>query len=141
MLFKWETVTRGQVKRSWITPPSPWSTTLKHTICHDGDESVLVKTKKSRTHSKSDCEELITKLMLHVILPDPKTEGMDPDTYMGQLMDSPHGTKLILKTALELGSYFSQITDEEMNACSMEVVLMVCTNNTEDLKSIFLEQT
>ena len=78
--------------------------------------------------------------MLHVILPDPKTEGVDPDTYLAQLVDSLYGTKLVLKTALELGSYFPQITDEQMNAYSMEVVSMARTNNTEGLKSIFLEK-
>ena len=94
------------------------------------------KKSKSERESSSSSAELIPRPMHSVILPDPKTEGVDPDTYLSQLVQAMYGTKLVLRTALELGHFFPQITDEQMNAYSMEVVSVARANNTQGLQEI-----
>lgn len=90
-----------------------------------------------RTISRPIIKEVMEQPML---LPDPKTSGIDPDTYLGQLVEAIYGTKIVLKTGLELTDFFPPITEEQMSAYSMDVVTMARTNDVEGLKSIFREK-
>ncbi|KAL7555814.1 hypothetical protein ACA910_021507 [Epithemia clementina (nom. ined.)] len=122
-------------------PPSPRKPTLKHVISTVKRESPSSEAdlKKSRTgsllKSTSSCG-LIPRPVNTDLLPDPKTDGVDPDTYLSQLVQAMYGTKLVLKTAFELGNFFPDITEDQMNAYSMEVVSVARANDVKRLEEI-----
>mmetsp|Transcript_16766 Transcript_16766/g.34612 ORF Transcript_16766/g.34612 Transcript_16766/m.34612 type:complete len:526 (-) Transcript_16766:131-1708(-) len=101
-------------------------------------------TKRSRTGSmKQESPATLMPRMIPkptLILPDPRTDGIDPDTYLSQLVEAVYGVKVALKTGLELGDFFPPITEEQMGAYSMDVVTMARTNDVEGLKTIYKEK-
>lgn len=96
------------------------------------------KSKKSST--AAGAYDLIPRPLHSQLLPDPRTEGVDPDTYLAQLVEAVYGAKLVLKTALELGDFFPELTEDQTNAYSMDVVSVARANDTERLKEIFEER-
>ena len=77
---------------------------------------------------------------LQVLLPSPKTEGVDPDEYLSQLVQALQpGLVLKIKTSKSLGDYFPVISEEQMAGYSTEVVNLARTNDVGGLKAFFRE--
>jgi len=75
-----------------------------------------------------------------MLLPDPRTDGIDPDTYLSQLVEAIYGAKLDLKTGIELGDFFPAITDEQESAYSLDVVNLARNNDVVGLKEVYVSQ-
>jgi hypothetical protein len=91
---------------------------------------------ESQGPTSSFPQNIIRPPTLDVILPSPNTAGVDPDTYLSQLVEALYGVKLGTKPALELDGFFSNITDEQMAAYDMEVVTAARENNLDGLRKI-----
>jgi len=92
--------------------------------------------KKQAVRRKPAPEMIIRPPVLDIILPDPKTAGVDPDAYLAQLVEALYGVKLQTKPALDLGEFFPKITDEQMAAYDVEVVTAARENNIKELRQI-----
>ena len=77
---------------------------------------------------------------LQVLFPCPKTEGVDPDEYLVQLVQALQpGLVLKIKTSKSLGDYFPVITEEQMARYGTQVVSLARTNDVDGLKAFFRE--
>lgn len=69
-------------------------------------------------------------------LPDPSVGKVSPDDFLLQLVKAQWGITLESKPALSLEGFFSKITDDQMEAYSMQVVSLVRNNDLPALKKL-----
>jgi hypothetical protein len=67
-------------------------------------------------------------------LPDPKTADVDPDEYLIQLVEALYGVSPKTKSALDLKDYFSETTEAQMAAYTMQVVAVTRENDVKKLQ-------
>jgi len=104
--------------------------------------------KRSRASSPSppsernhfDEDVIPSPKQIQVILPSPKTEGVDPDEYLVQLVGALHpGVNLKTKSSKKLDDFFPVITEEQMARYGTQVVNMARQNDVAGLRSFFQE--
>lgn len=71
------------------------------------------------------------------ILPDHKTSGIDPDSYLIELVEALWGIKVKVQKASCLDDFFSAVTDEQMANYSMNVVGLARDNKVSDLREFY----
>lgn len=119
---------------------SSLATLSSNEVCSTVKRSRVGSSDKSATedcHSRNpQPQTIIRPPMLNVILPNPKTAGVDPDAYLSQLVEALYGVKLQTKPALDLEGFFPKITEEQMAAYDLQVVTAARENNLEGLRQI-----
>jgi Ankyrin repeats (3 copies) len=83
---------------------------------------------------------ILPRPTVSMILPDHTTTGVDPDTYLAQLVQAMYGIKVQPKAALELQDFFPTITEEQMAAYSIQVVTATRQNDLALLREIVTTQ-
>jgi hypothetical protein len=73
-------------------------------------------------------------LIKDALLPDPKTADVDPDEYLIQLVEALYGVSPKTKSALDLKDYFSETTEAQMAAYTMQVVAVTRENDVKKLQ-------
>jgi GAF domain len=145
----------GNQTNNWHITPSPSSSSLASlTDSNEIDASSVAVVgrvvensgKRSRASSPSppssrNLEDSIIqspRSHLQVLFPSPKTEGVDPDEYLLQLVQVLQpGLVLKIKTSKSLGDYFPVITEEQMARYGTQVVNLARTNDVDGLKAFF----
>jgi Ankyrin repeats (3 copies)/GAF domain len=103
-----------------------------------GDEPVSLEEQSWQQQQQQI--QLLPLSMVAMNLPDHKTAGVDPDTYLAQLVQAMYGIKVQPKAALELQDFFPTITEEQMAAYSMQVVMATRQNELSLLREIVATQ-
>jgi Ankyrin repeats (3 copies) len=97
--------------------------------------------KKVRSASSLQDFSIPKPILEEVTLPDYKTVGVDPDTYLLQLIEAMHGgVKLHPKAALKLNDFFPTITEQQMTRYTMQVVTATRQNQVDVLREIVANQ-
>jgi GAF domain-containing protein len=114
---------------------------LQHAIVPD-TAPIMPAVSSSKTHGPPCASKLCTDLMIprptpNVLLPDPQTSGVDPDTYLVQLVEALWGAKLVVKPALELENFFPVISEDQMAAYNMTVVNLARNNQVDQLRTYY----
>lgn len=71
-------------------------------------------------------------------IPNP-ADIVSPDEYLMQLVKAMYGVSLETKPALSLQSFFQSVSEEQMNAYSVEVVSVIRNNDLDALKKLHSE--
>ena len=69
-------------------------------------------------------------------LPDP-SQNVDPDVFLAQLLQAQYGFTLKTKAALDMeDGFFPEITDEQITAYNMKLVVACRENDVDTVKSL-----
>ena len=68
--------------------------------------------------------------------PDPSQASVSPDAFFFKLVNAQCGIKLQCKPALELADFFTPVTEEQMEAYSMDVVMATRNNDIATLRKL-----
>lgn len=71
------------------------------------------------------------------ILPDHKTSGIDPDSYLIELVEALWGIKVKIQKASCLDDFFSAVTDQQMANYSINVVSLARDNKVAELREYY----
>lgn len=71
----------------------------------------------------------------HIELPDPSSNS-SPDEFLLELVKAQYGLCLEVKPALSLDNFFSEVSEEQMAAYTLDVVGVVRNNDLEALKKL-----
>lgn len=74
-----------------------------------------------------------------VKLPDPN-QNVDPDVFLSQLLEAQYGITLKTKAALSMEDFFPEVTDEQITAYDMKLVVACRENDVDTVKSLVEEQ-
>jgi len=88
--------------------------------------------KDPKTNAVSDSDESTD----NVNLPDP-SQNVDPDVFLSQILQAQYGFTLKTKAALDMeDGFFPEITDEQITAYDMKLVVACRENDVETVKSL-----
>jgi hypothetical protein len=122
------------------------SCTKGNTKCNSGEESASKKARQGSIKEEEEdireslkCDEIVAKVRNSITLPDPK-QDCDPDDYLRQLLQALYDIEPKVKNAIELGSYFPEISDEQIAAYDILVVTACRENDVAKLKALHIDK-
>eukprot|EP00545_Synedropsis_sp_CCMP1620_P005981 CAMPEP_0119012706 /NCGR_PEP_ID=MMETSP1176-20130426/7312_1 /TAXON_ID=265551 /ORGANISM="Synedropsis recta cf, Strain CCMP1620" /LENGTH=232 /DNA_ID=CAMNT_0006965717 /DNA_START=316 /DNA_END=1014 /DNA_ORIENTATION=+ len=103
-----------------------------HTIQH------LQNSTKKTKRSDSGVSVCIRKEVESRPLPDP-TKNVKPVVFLQDLIESMHGFRPVVKSALKMNDYFPKVTEEQIAAYDVSMTTAARNNDLEAVKKLYSE--